>query len=86
MAADHVSENALLFIVYLVNGSYSEWSAWSQCSVKCGDGTQQRTRSCTNPPPANRGTSCIGPARGTRTCTIKMCTTPGKFLADLAEL
>ena len=87
MAAGHVSENALLCIVYLVNGSYSEWSPWSHCSVTCGDGTQQRTRSCTNPPPLNGGISCIGPAREAKTCTKKMCTTPGTyFLADLADL
>jgi hypothetical protein len=38
-----------------INGG---WSTWSACSAACGGGTQ--TRTCTNPTPANGGTSCAG--------------------------
>ena len=27
-------------------GHWSEWSAFEECSVKCGPGTKQRTRQC----------------------------------------
>ena len=28
--------------------SYSDWSAWSKCSAKCGAGSRTRTRRCLN--------------------------------------
>lgn len=61
-----------------VNGAWSCWSSWSQCSSSCGGGHYQRTRTCSSPPPANGGDICIGlhteealcnthPCEGTRT-------------------
>lgn len=38
-----------------VNGG---WTVWGDCSVTCGGGT--RTRTCTNPAPANSGDDCVG--------------------------
>jgi len=60
-----------------VAGGFSNWSPWSECSVTCGGGTQQRNRLCTNPRPGNNGTKCKGPAHETRTCASEMCPTPG---------
>lgn len=55
------------------------WSAWSACSASCG-GTQ--TRSCTNPPPANGGAQCDGPATQScapcQACQMWRCQLPGK--------
>ena len=37
------------------------WSSWSMCTRSCGPlGTQSRT--CTQPPPSNGGSPCVGPA------------------------
>ncbi|XP_052285659.1 MAM and LDL-receptor class A domain-containing protein 1-like isoform X1 [Dreissena polymorpha] len=41
-----------------VNGKWTDWSAWSTCSVSCENGTQSRNRYCTNPPPAYGGKDC----------------------------
>ncbi|KAK3608545.1 hypothetical protein CHS0354_042522 [Potamilus streckersoni] len=43
-----------------VNGNWSAWSNWSQCSITCSDGggNQTRFRTCTNPKPDWGGLNC----------------------------
>jgi hypothetical protein len=60
-----------------VDGQWSAWSAWGSCSVNaCGQsGTQSRTRTCTNPAPANGGANCVGSASDTQACSTAACPT-----------
>ncbi|XP_035685697.1 SCO-spondin-like [Branchiostoma floridae] len=51
-----------------VDGEWSDWSPWSGCSVTCGNGTETRDRSCTNPAPAHGGTDCVGPDEEVQDC------------------
>ena len=71
----------LYFITILVAGGYSNWSQWSQCSKTCGVGEKTRNRSCTNPSPANGGSTCIaqnfGDASETSACNEGDC--PSKW-------
>jgi len=53
-------------VIVPVNGG---WSNWSECSAKCGGGTQ--TRTCTNPSPQHGGADCVGDAN--RTCNAQSC-------------
>ena len=46
-------------VPFAVDGSWSPWVD-SGCSVSCGGGTLKRTRTCTNPAPANNGLACQG--------------------------
>ncbi|XP_028663911.2 semaphorin-5B isoform X1 [Erpetoichthys calabaricus] len=56
-----------------VKGAWSCWSSWSQCSVTCGGGHYQRTRTCTNPAPANGGDICIGLHTEEALCSTHPC-------------
>ncbi|KAL5265386.1 hypothetical protein ACHWQZ_G006189 [Mnemiopsis leidyi] len=57
----------------VADGGFTEFGDWSECSEFCGAGTQTRTRTCTNPAPANGGADCVGDATETRTCKLKDC-------------
>lgn len=50
------------------NGSlgFSDWSAWSNCSLPCGGGQQFRTRTCER-------NNCEGSTKTTRACNTQAC-------------
>eukprot|EP00064_Thunnus_orientalis_P005062 superscaffoldBa00000482_g5075 len=56
-----------------VKGAWSCWSSWSQCSVGCGGGHYQRTRSCNSPAPTNGGDICIGLHTEEALCNTHTC-------------
>ncbi|XP_061184990.1 SCO-spondin-like [Saccostrea echinata] len=62
-----------------IDGDYSDWSKWDTCSVTCGGGTKQRTRTCTNPAPKFGGKDCTAAASQTTTCNKQECPIDGKF-------
>ena len=43
-----------------VDGAWSVWSGWSDCSVPCGVSQRRRTRSCSSPSAVNGGKPCVG--------------------------
>lgn len=74
---DYVSVLRMLYFTCFisVDGNYSEWSEFMQCSVTCGKGVQTRSRSCINPPPQHGGKNCsaFGPPVETKECNLKEC-------------
>ena len=44
--------------LHLVNGGYSEYGPYTECSVTCGEGVKYRRRTCTHPRPQFNGKSC----------------------------
>lgn len=55
------------------DGGWSDFGDWSECSASCGGGTQERTRSCNNPSPANGGADCVGEAEESQECNTDPC-------------
>ncbi|XP_078378562.1 coadhesin-like [Oculina patagonica] len=66
-----------------IDGNYTAWTEWSDCSVTCGGGSQTRSRSCTNPPPQNGGKNCdeLGPGDQTQECNPDPCPIDGNYTA-----
>ena len=64
-----------------INGGYSKWSEFSQCSVSCGSGTRQRNRSCSNPQPRHGGKNCshLGLGVDIEICNTNLCPIHGGF-------
>jgi len=60
-----------------INGGWSPYSEWSLCSASCGGGTQTRSRTCTNPAPANGGAQCVGSAVESQSCNTQPCAIDG---------
>ena len=60
-----------------VDGKFSDWSPWSPCSVTCGIGMKNRTRSCMSPEPQFGGKSCteqaLGPSMEATQCYLTPC-------------
>ena len=53
-------------------GNWSPWSPWKECTATCGNGLQQRVRTCTNPPPKYGGDSCPGNGEEIRDCNANI--------------
>ena len=44
----------------LVDGGYTQWTTFSECSNSCGIGQALRSRYCINPRPSHGGKMCSG--------------------------
>ena len=62
-----------------VDGGWSEWTDFTECSESCGGGTKTRSRSCTNPAPADGGAQCQGESSEEETCNTEACAGRGNF-------
>ncbi|XP_035696727.1 uncharacterized protein LOC118430123 [Branchiostoma floridae] len=59
------------------DGEWSEWREYSECTLECGRGTQQRTRVCLGQ--EGTGAPCEGPAVETRRCNEMPCPADGRW-------
>ena len=48
----------VIMLLFIVDGGWSDWSTWNDCSVECGKGETSRTRECVNPAPQYGGNLC----------------------------
>ena len=64
-----------------VDGAWVSWSAWDTCTTTCGTGSQNRSRTCTNPAPQYSGADCSGSGIETQDCNTNPC--PSEMIIDL---
>ncbi|XP_062437683.1 hemicentin-1 [Rhea pennata] len=62
-----------------VDGSWSEWGLWEECSKSCGQGNRTRTRTCSNPSAQHGGKPCDGSAVDSVMCNIRPCPVDGEW-------
>ncbi|XP_052778492.1 coadhesin-like [Mya arenaria] len=62
-----------------VDGGMSDWSEWSTCSHSCGNGTQTRNRTCTNPTPLYGGAYCMEDSSEDQLCLVVNCPINGNW-------
>lgn len=70
-------------IACAVDGGVSEWGSFGTCSATCGVGIKSRSRTCTNPAPANGGKDCTDSLIHTESCEVVKCP-EYKYGLDLA--
>ena len=67
------------FVIFIkVNGNWSEWGVWKECTVTCGGGNSTRSRTCTEPLPQHGGEYCPGNDTEVDNCNDNPC--PSKYL------
>ncbi|XP_031178489.1 adhesion G protein-coupled receptor B1 isoform X8 [Sander lucioperca] len=67
-----------------INGGWSVWGQWAQCSSECGGGVQTRTRTCRSPP--EESYLCEGVVEEGRPCNSQTCTGKGRHLSRSQSL
>ena len=55
---------------FTLDGNWSGYTPYGECSSKCGGGVQERFRYCNNPSPAYDGKNCVGFAKTVRVRTL----------------
>ncbi|KAL4217009.1 hypothetical protein ACF0H5_023465 [Mactra antiquata] len=56
-----------------VDGDWTSWTKWSDCSVTCGVGLQKRLRNCSDPFPDGEGLFCLGDSVDVNICYESHC-------------
>uniref|UniRef100_A0A182ND63 Hemicentin-1 n=1 Tax=Anopheles dirus TaxID=7168 RepID=A0A182ND63_9DIPT len=60
-----------------IDGGWTAWSGWTECTEPCSYGRSLRFRSCSNPAPRHGGRPCEGAESEIRTCKLRECHVDG---------
>lgn len=58
---------------YFLDGGWSSWTDWGDCSASCGTGIRRRHRGCNNPTPSLLGHDCEGETESFELCETYSC-------------
>ena len=73
MLLPYIGIQVVIILWILVDGNWGAWTEFGDCSAECGDGTQSRTRTCSDPEPQFDGKSCEGDDTEIQDCKLKEC-------------
>ncbi|CAM9140050.1 unnamed protein product [Lampetra planeri] len=76
------SSQEVLQPLVVVDGGWSSWGPWKQCSRTCGGGVEFSYRECTNPAPQNGGKYCEGQRVQYQSCNTQTCDNNGKSFRE----
>ncbi|XP_065505206.1 hemicentin-1 isoform X3 [Caloenas nicobarica] len=62
-----------------VDGNWSEWGLWEECSRSCGRGNRTRSRTCSSPAAQQGGRPCRGSALDSVVCNVRPCPVAGEW-------
>ncbi|XP_026178915.1 hemicentin-1 [Mastacembelus armatus] len=62
-----------------VDGNWSEWSLWEECSRTCGQGNRTRIRTCSKPQAQHGGRQCEGKSVEVIICSVRPCPVAGNW-------
>ncbi|CAC5371202.1 PRSS12 [Mytilus coruscus] len=57
----------------VIDGGWSSWTNWTDCSKPCNGGLNGRSRNCDSPPPFNGGLYCNGNITDVKLCNTFSC-------------
>uniref|UniRef100_H0V1Z5 ADAM metallopeptidase with thrombospondin type 1 motif 8 n=1 Tax=Cavia porcellus TaxID=10141 RepID=H0V1Z5_CAVPO len=66
----------------VVDGGWTQWGPWGECSRTCGGGIQFSYRECKNPQPQNGGKYCLGQRAKYQSCNTEECPPDGKSFRE----
>uniref|UniRef100_A0A8C9URY4 ADAMTS/ADAMTS-like cysteine-rich domain-containing protein n=1 Tax=Spermophilus dauricus TaxID=99837 RepID=A0A8C9URY4_SPEDA len=66
----------------VVDGGWSAWGPWGECSRTCGGGVQFSHRECKDPEPQNGGRYCLGRRSKYQSCHTEECPYDGKSFRE----
>ncbi|KAK6167247.1 hypothetical protein SNE40_021325 [Patella caerulea] len=79
-ASNNIGKTAVeAHLIVVVDGMWSPWGEWESCSITCGVGLRYRSRTCSNPLPANGGKVCHGETRESSSCAAQACPVDGSW-------
>ncbi len=62
----------LMPLFHTVDGRWSDWGVWSDCSVTCDEGSRSRERTCDGK--VGAGAECDGDTSMSESCNLEPCT------------
>ncbi|XP_058490531.1 A disintegrin and metalloproteinase with thrombospondin motifs 8-like [Solea solea] len=68
-----MSTHEVMQPLVVVDGGWSLWGPWQQCSRTCGGGVEFSYRECTDPIPQNGGKYCEGQRVKYQSCNTQSC-------------